>query len=629
MIAIQQTSEGGYITGGRSLSNISGDKTENSMGGEDYWVVKLDSAGNIEWQNTIGGDTLDYFGSLQQTFDGGYIIGGYSSSHISGDKTEDHIGYPVTNDYWVLKLDASGNIQWQNTIGGFYDDWLFSVLQCADGKYLCGGWSISNISADKTENSKGAMDYWIVKLSGKYNAITGKLFIDTNSNGGQDAGEPAVIHKTVTEISTGRFAFSEQNGNYSVSVLDSGNFSVSPASINYYNTVPATHNTYFSNLHQIDSLNEFAFQPAGVFNDLCVMLTLLDGCSPGFDAHYMITFENVGTTVLSPSIIFNVDTNLTFVMASPAAVSVTTDSIVWNFGAIAPFQTENILITLNINGTTPLGTLINSDVRIEPLTGDANPMCNYDSSQTLTTGSFDPNAILVDRDTVLTTELSIPPYLEYIIYFQNTGNDTAFNVNVANSVSDKLDISNFEFVSSSHPMNITYSAYARMFTFSFDNILLPDSSTNEPASHGFIRYRIKPLNTLIAGDSINNTAYIYFDFNLPMQTNTAITEIVLPTSVNEWAVCNGQLTIFPNPAKNELTVSSKQFKDKSEIKVFDLFGRIIFQSPIKNQQTSITLDVSGFSKGVYFVEVISPLLGRGSRYLSGGGEAARAKFMKE
>jgi len=161
LYSIQQTTDGGYILGGWSESYISGDKTENSFGGSDYWVVKLDSIGNIQWQNTIGGNSGDGLYSVQQTTDGGYILGGVSTSNISGDKTENSQGYI---DYWVVKLDASGNIQWQNTIGGNSDDYLTSIQQTTDGGYILGGWSNSNISGDKTENSQGYFDYWVFKL---------------------------------------------------------------------------------------------------------------------------------------------------------------------------------------------------------------------------------------------------------------------------------------------------------------------------------------------------------------------------------------------------------------------------------------------------------------------------------
>jgi len=159
--SIIQTTDGGYLLGGVSWSSISGDKTENSQGNDDYWVVKTDDAGTITWQNTIGGTGSDALTSIIQTTDGGYLLGGQSSSNISGDKTENSQG---NDDYWVVKIDAAGSITWQNTIGGSSDDELNSIIQTTDGGYLLGGWSQSSISGDKTENSQGYADYWVVKI---------------------------------------------------------------------------------------------------------------------------------------------------------------------------------------------------------------------------------------------------------------------------------------------------------------------------------------------------------------------------------------------------------------------------------------------------------------------------------
>jgi hypothetical protein len=161
LMSVQQTSDGGYILGGYSNSPISGDKTEKSFRLYDYWVVKLSASGNIEWQNTIGGGGNDNLMFAQETSDGGYILGGYSNSGISGDKTEKTYG---VNDYWVVKLDHSGNIQWQKTIGGMDDDYLNSMRQTSDGGYILGGSSESYGSGNKTESAKGYLDYWVVKL---------------------------------------------------------------------------------------------------------------------------------------------------------------------------------------------------------------------------------------------------------------------------------------------------------------------------------------------------------------------------------------------------------------------------------------------------------------------------------
>jgi hypothetical protein len=161
LYSVQQTSDGGYILGGYSNFDKSGDRTENSQGNNDYWVVKLDATGKVQWDNTIGGNGDDYLYSIQQTSDGGYILGGYSNSVNSGDKTESS---QILNDYWVVKLDTAGKIQWDKTIGGTANDYLYSIQQTSDGGYILGGYSESNISGNKTENMIGNGDYWVVKL---------------------------------------------------------------------------------------------------------------------------------------------------------------------------------------------------------------------------------------------------------------------------------------------------------------------------------------------------------------------------------------------------------------------------------------------------------------------------------
>jgi hypothetical protein len=194
---IVATADGGYIVGADSTSNISGNKTENCYGASDYWVVKLDSVGNVVWDKTLGGINTDTFSCIVATNDGGCLVGGTSRSNASGNKTENIIGFELGSDnvdYWVVKLNAVGGIEWQNTIGGYGDDRLTSIVASPDGGYLIGGFSVSGVSGDKTENNKGFGDYWILKLDAIGNILWDKTIggdssdrmtsiINTNDNG--------------------------------------------------------------------------------------------------------------------------------------------------------------------------------------------------------------------------------------------------------------------------------------------------------------------------------------------------------------------------------------------------------------------------------------------------------------
>jgi hypothetical protein len=171
LLSIAQTKDGGYILGGTSSSNTSEPdekgvidkygKSEDSRGSLDYWVVKLDTKGEIKWQKTLGGQYFDELKSIEQTNDKGYIIGGYSNSPISGDKTQENFGL---NDYWIVKLDEDGNELWQHTLGGDQDDTLFALTQTNDGGFIAGGNSNSGATNSKSKSNQNGADFWVMKL---------------------------------------------------------------------------------------------------------------------------------------------------------------------------------------------------------------------------------------------------------------------------------------------------------------------------------------------------------------------------------------------------------------------------------------------------------------------------------
>ncbi|MBK9399598.1 MAG: hypothetical protein IPN36_01715 [Bacteroidetes bacterium] len=514
------TSDGGYLCAGSSKSDSSGAKTENCKGEFDYWIVKLGPAGNIQWQRTIGGQGVDMLFSVSQTADGGFICGGYSNSNISGDKTEACIGQ---NDYWIMKVDSTGTIIWQNTIGGSSEDALSTLVIADDGCIVVGGKSYSENSGDKTSPHLGIGDNWILKINTNSNLINGKVFTDINLDTAYTTGENTIDGLKITESTTGRFSFTNAYGNYSLAIFDTGQYLISPsANIPYYNPNPLVHTASFTGLLQSDSLNDFAYQPAGNFDDLCMSISPVGAFRPGFNGNFMLNYKNVGTTTQNPTIVFHLYPNVSFVSASVPPSAVYPDSVVWNQVNFTPFQQRQILVTVNLDPSLPIGSILNSYAQIRPIDNDFNPSCNNATWEVTVTGSLDPNDIIVNQDTVFSTVFPNPPFLEYLIRFQNTGTDTAFTIKILNPLDTfKLDLNTLEFVAASHPMDMRFIYHERSMEFLFNNIFLPDSNVNESASHGFVRYRIKPKSNLQSGDTIKNFAAIYFDFNEPVITNTA------------------------------------------------------------------------------------------------------------
>jgi len=437
-----------------------------------------------------------------------------------------------------------------------------------------------------------------VKFTEQYNFITGKLFFDSNLNNIQDIGESGIGNARVNELNTGRFDFTDFSGNYSLIVTDTGNFEISPDQINYCNNVPVLHTAYFDSSAVTDTLNDFALQPTGNFNDLCVSITPVGNFRSGMNGYYVINYKNYGTTTLSPTIIFYPDPNLTFVSSLPAPSSITPDSIVWVAGSLAPFQEGTIFITVDIVQGLIIGTLINSSAFVNPVVNDVNPGCNQSYWEILITGSYDPNDILVSRDTLFTNELVVPDYLDYIIRFQNTGNDTAFTVKVVNEISMDLDLSSFQIVASSHNMDPTFIGNDRKMEFIFSDILLPDS---------FIRYRIKPATTLMAGDTIKNQADIYFDFNAPVLTNVATTDIVMPVGVSEINQNFSNIKVFPNPANDNIQLEIMGVSNQYiEVSMYTIYGQLIeniYSGRVSGDRIELSKDLKNVSDGIYFIKI--------------------------
>jgi hypothetical protein len=165
------TDDGGYILAGSSISSQSGDKTEVSFGSIDYWVIKIDKNGSKEWDKEYGGDSYDQLSTFVVT-DFGYILGGLSYSGPSGNKSSLNKG---ASDYWIIAIDKNGNKLWDKSYGGAAADILVNIIVTTEG-YVLAGTSSSGAGGDKSADSKGNSDYWIIKIDKNGNKISDRTF---------------------------------------------------------------------------------------------------------------------------------------------------------------------------------------------------------------------------------------------------------------------------------------------------------------------------------------------------------------------------------------------------------------------------------------------------------------------
>lgn len=231
-------------------------------------------------------------------------------------------------------------------------------------------------------------------------------------------------------------------------------------------------------------------------------------------------------------------------------------------------------------------------------------------------GSFDPNdkqgfpkgagtEKYVDQNTDL----------EYMIRFQNTGTDTAFNVVILDTLSSFLDAKTVSPGSSSHHYDFEILGEG-VLRFSFRNIMLPDSNINEPGSHGFVHYRVRQQKNVALQSKIYNEAAIYFDFNPPVITNEVLhtvgkdfLQVVSSQQIFEQGV---KISVTPNPISEKAVfeITGKEMSD-GFLKIFDLKGKPVFEKRFAGQQ--VVLQKDDLAGGFYFykIETDGKIIGTG------------------
>lgn len=391
--------------------------------------------------------------------------------------------------------------------------------------YIVVGYAYGN-GGDISGYHGGLWDCWVVKLSG-LNRIVGNIFLDANNNNIKDAGELPYTHAAVKTTSGSFQRTSFAYSGFFDNTVATGNFtSTILFSRPYYTAVPVSKNTTFTTYKNIDSAN-FAVHPIPGIIDYAVGVSPLTIPRPGTIQQYSIRYSNKGTTTLTnKDVIFIKDPSLHYVSATPPYSSVSGDSIKWNISSLAPDAAGGISLNLQLDPIplVNLGDTIESAVYIDS-TLDIYRADNYIPLRQQLSGGFDPNDKQeVHGGFITPAEIAAGKWLDYTIRFQNTGNDTAFTIIIRDTVSSKFQADSIEIIGSSHNCNFTVKS-GQFITCTFSNIKLVDSLHNEPLSHGYLSYRIKPKSTLVLGDSIRNNASIYFDFNPPVITNTQITVV--------------------------------------------------------------------------------------------------------
>ena len=445
---------------------------------------------------------------------------------------------------------------------------------------------------------------WFKNLGISRNEISGNVRLDTNFTGcdANDVPTPNLIITTTNGTET----LSTLTLNNSIYQLfpNEGNYTTTIASQlpNYFNSFPNSHNSNFVGYGSTETA-DFCLQASGIVDDLSVSLYPLFGHPrPGFNTTYQLVYRNNGTTVQNGnlSLVFD-DTKIQFINANENVTLSSINTLDFNYSNLNPFEIRVINFNFNVYQipTTNIDDVLSFTATIDPISGDATQDDNEFILEDVVFGAYDPNDIQVlEGDEVHIDDAD--KYLHYIIRFQNTGTAEAINVNVENILDDKLDWTTLQLETLSHDGRVEITNGSQL-NFIFDDINLPDSTNDEPNSHGYITYKIKPLNTIQIGDVISNTADIFFDFNPAITTNTVATEYVDLLSVSDYEF--NTFSVYPNPTNGILNITSKS--EIWSIDIMDINGRVLKEFQFSNPTSNPKINLSEIANGIYFLNIES------------------------
>ncbi len=539
--------------------------------------VDLLFAGDSSWSSIC---------SLQDSMD--FSLYGLALGYNINDSILMNISFGDGTDtsYYLILANGSQGYFWNDLFHTYSNPGAYSVQFIATG---------SNGSADTIVDNT-------VLIATQCGDISGKLYVDANGNCAYDSGETPIQNYVVAtyngqDIS---YAYSDANGDYYLSV---------PAGFTYVVTTP-----YFSPLNvacPISGQYTILTTPAigkdfGIACNAQVDLTVSihgNGFRPNTVTSLWLTAWNkiISCSPPTATVTIDLDPLLTYSSSSVTPLSVTSSQIIFNAGNLTGVNLSDFAASISFltNPTANIGDTLCLTITVTPTAGDVNPADNVLTVCLPVRNSCDPNEKFEKHAGASTATVAPGTELDYTIMFQNLGNDDAYDINVIDNLDANLDLTTLKITGYSFAPSVFITG--NTMKFEFKNIHLPTASVNEPKSHGFVSYKIKPKTNTPLGTAINNTANIYFDFNAPILTNT-VTDIINNTVGLNTLTYTNDLVMFPNPASDYFTVQTG-VNALSTLTIYDVTGRIIISKQEINDNQIIS--TRNLNAGMYFISLVA------------------------
>ena len=648
---------------------LSNNQINNTLqGGEptyDGFIAKYNMNNSLLWLNKVGGEVDETINDIAiDSKENVYITGGFTSNQLVIDnQSANNSGVDETSDLFVVKLNKYGNVGWVVIAEGDGSDIGTSIHTINDEELCVLGQSSAPMSFSSIPvQNNGGYDIVLSELSQSMNTFSGLVYFDANKNEVQDDDEVG-IPNLMCQIGENYYLTGE-NGEFEI-FLTSGDYTFTPNPAEYMISLPENASFSFNGTGEVNDNNYFALQSLVDTTILEFNIISVASLRKGQEFLTYFTIKNMGTVPIdSTDVALPIMEEFIYDYSTPPEDAMTEDSLFWNVTNLAPFEERTIVVHQQMDTVLSrnaddiiiiicwpawvchlelinvtcwweddcydsydpvtgeyLGYVCDTVPVTDPVSGDTTgyvvdsvytcvytywPFCNWWWNCWVIIIPLDPNDISVSpSDSLLytPTQLATREPLDYTIRFQNIGSDTCFNAVVIDTLDDNLDLSTFEMISSSHKYNVSLTG--RTLKWTFNNILLPDSTTNEPESHGFIKYRIKPNTDLVVGDSIPNRANIYFDYEVPVITNTVVTHIGDYLGIDEEEGSDigndvkGKVKIAPNPFSESTTITlPENTKGGGVFQLYDIAGKLV-KEVFTDGPEQLTISRDALNSGMY------------------------------
>jgi len=569
----------------------------------DIFIMKINNAGNLIWCRQIGGEGDDYVGKTVIDNNNNIYLNGVSGNGIDLNPNPYLQNLLLNSIYhkFIIRLDPNGNLVWSRNFtsdsfmgpgqlsldinGGIISSGQFnSFLELNPGgptQIINSYYPTYNFSYYLLKLSQNSCSDLVLSLDTFSNANCLDTGIITASIGGGTS--PYNFLWNTTPPNSSSTISPSHSGLYTASITD-GIGCNRTASIIYVS--PSATDSF----------------------DLSSNLTTTQ-FRPGFNTNIWLDAFNDGCIDTSSQLILVLDPLLNFLSASPSPDITIGDTLKWNIPNLSYNSLHfTPLLVINTDVTAVIGDSIKLELKIMPDNGDANVLNNYKDYAFPVVNGYDPNDKKVYPEGLCEAKfIEKDEDLDYTIRFQNTGNSSAYSIFIIDTFDIDLDLSTFKVLTTSHPYQIDILD-PQVLKFRFDNIMLPDSGSNEPLSHGYIVYNVFPKQSLLDLTPITNKAYIYFDYNPPIITNTTNNTFVedftdCTIGINE-SIVPQLIKGYPNPTNSIINIESKSDLKNVTITVTDIHGKIIVLKDNLNGN-NFQIDLSELNSGMYLVNVFN------------------------